>query len=169
MIDIIVTNRTKAGRLLMSNSFGPTITHIVSIGTWEHDQRPPAGFLRHGAKKIRLKFHDVTWDREGLVSPKKEDVERLVSFYKDALSLDKEHKFLIHCWAGQSRSTAAALILLLLYFNDVEKAVFDLFTRVAPWASPNRKMVALIDEVEKDGLIQKTIDEVKERLSQNRR
>ena len=140
-MEVIVTDRATAGQILTSDN---TITHIVSIGTPKVN--PPSGFEQHPAKKLRLIFHDVTWDRGEYLAPREKDVIKLIRFFKSALSEGEDIKFLIHCRAGKSRSTAAALILLYLYLNNLEAAHKKLI-EIRPIARPNPLMIKFADNL----------------------
>jgi predicted protein tyrosine phosphatase len=58
--------------------------------------------------------------------------------------LDDDDDILIHCWAGKSRSTAAALIILYDHLEDIQKAKEELL-RIRPQAAPNRLICKLAD------------------------
>lgn len=53
----------------------------------------------------RFSFNDITEPRPGLVAPSAEMIDALLDFGR---SWDGVHPLLIHCWAGISRSCAAA-------------------------------------------------------------
>ena len=50
----------------------------------------------------------------------------------------------MHCWAGKSRSTAAALVILYDKLRDYQKARETLL-RIRPQAAPNRLICRLAD------------------------
>jgi predicted protein tyrosine phosphatase len=58
---------------------------------------------------MRLCVHDIAEAVEGSVAPDESHIADLLGF---ARSWDRTAPFLVHCWAGISRSTAAAYILL---------------------------------------------------------
>jgi predicted protein tyrosine phosphatase len=61
---------------------------------------------------------------------------------------DQQAPLLIHCWAGISRSTAAAFISLCALNPDAdEHALARSLRRASPTAYPNRRLVALADTV----------------------
>ena len=150
---IYVTDRRRAGKMLMSTNTGPLITHLVSFGTWEREQRPPAGFYHHTCRKIRFQFDDIARDADfgPYTPPMKEDIQNLINFYNEEVFTHEDPVVLIHCFAGVSRSTAAALILLYMHIGDATEA-FDELMAIRPIASPNKRMVRFADEIlEKDG------------------
>ena len=70
-------------------------------------------------------------------------VEDLIRF---ALDWDRGAPLLIHCWAGISRSTAAAFIsLCALNPGADEYALAQALRHASPTAYPNRRLVALAD------------------------
>lgn len=152
-MEIYITDRRRAGKALLSTNTGSQITHIVSFGAPERDQRPPAGFHYHPAQKIRFCFHDIERDGDfqGLIPPGKEHIEKLIEFYRGSVFDHNNPVVLIHCYAGVSRSTAAGLILLYMSMGDATEA-FDKLMEIRPVADPNMKMIRFADEVlEKNG------------------
>jgi len=67
----------------------------------------PAGLdpRRH----LKLSIHDIAAPSEGLVAAGEPDVRKLIDFIDD---WDRSGPLAIHCWAGISRSTAAAFVAL---------------------------------------------------------
>src|SRR5688572_33482600 len=57
----------------------------------------------------RLFIHDIAEPIDGHVAPDAEHVAQLIAF---AAAWDRQGAMVIHCWAGISRSTAAAFIAL---------------------------------------------------------
>ncbi len=143
---LIIASRGVAGKLLSDPEKYPGITHVVSIGADDPHQRPPNGFNSHTAEKLRLEFFDISVEkRKKMDGPSKSDVIKLIKFYTKALNTDKP-SFLIHCQAGVSRSTAAGLILLTMFYKDANRAREELY-RLVPYASPNSRMLKLANEV----------------------
>ena len=71
-------------------------------------------------------------------------VADLIRFARD---WDRQAPLLIHCWAGISRSTAAAFIsLCALNPEGAEQELAWALRRASPTAYPNRLLVALADE-----------------------
>lgn len=94
---------------------------------------------------LRLTFHDVTADGGGLEGPKMHDAERLVAFISE---WDQQAPLLIHCWAGISRSTAAAFTAMCLLRKAEDEAELARELREAsPSATPNRLIVSQVDEI----------------------
>lgn len=120
---------------------GPS--HLVSLVTSEEQPPTPAGLLveRH----LRLEIHDISEPMDGCVMPQAEHVEQLVAFLR-AWGHD-DAPLLIHCVAGISRSMAAALIALVVKAGGNEMEAARRIREAAPHAWPNRRMVALADEI----------------------
>lgn len=61
--------------------------------------------------------------------------------------LPKGARVLTHCWAGVSRSTAAAFVLAVQRKSGDEKSAFDLVKVLRPGAMPNRLIVQFADKL----------------------
>lgn len=115
---------------------------VVSIIQPELQPDRPAS-LPEGAH-LRVGVHDISEHREEQILAGQGDVEALVEFLS---SWDPtEGALLAHCYAGVSRSTATALIAATLKTGDPEWAGLRL-RAAAPHAYPNRRIVALADEI----------------------
>jgi predicted protein tyrosine phosphatase len=53
-------------------------------------------------------MHDIIDEQEGFVAPAREHVEALLAFAHD---WDRTKPMIVHCYAGISRSTAAAYVI----------------------------------------------------------
>jgi predicted protein tyrosine phosphatase len=96
-------------------------------------------------RHLRLGMNDICEPSEGLVLPCGEHVSNLVQF---ALDWDRKAPLLIHCWAGISRSTAAAFITLCALNPQADEfGLARALRRASATAYPNRRLVALGDEV----------------------
>ena len=94
---------------------------------------------------LRLTFHDVNADGGGLEGPKMRDAERLVHFITE---WDRTAPLLIHCWAGISRSTAAAYsAACLLRADEDEDDLARELREASPSATPNRLIVSQVDQI----------------------
>jgi predicted protein tyrosine phosphatase len=92
-----------------------------------------------------LRFNDIAEPRAGLVPASADTVAAILDF---ARNWDGTAPFLIHCWAGVSRSTAAAFILACSYGRAGEEAAAaQTLRQVAPFATPNPLLVKLADEL----------------------
>ena len=91
---------------------------------------------------LRIAVDDVSQQAWGAVVPEEEHVQNLVTFLDQR---NRDEGVLIHCYAGISRSTAAALIALALDMDGREMEAAQVLRRAAPHARPNERIVALAD------------------------
>jgi predicted protein tyrosine phosphatase len=97
----------------------------------------------HPDRHLRLCVHDIIEPAVGSVAPDGSHVADLIAFGK---TWDRTAPFLVHCWAGISRSTAAAYILLCdLHGPGHEERIARALRFHAPHAQPNRLMVRHAD------------------------
>jgi len=115
---------------------------LVSLVPADLQPPRPAGIA--AGRHLRLSVDDVDAPGPGMVAPAREHVEELVAFVE---RLDAEASVLLHCQAGISRSTAAALVAMVLEGAGHEHEAAAHLRRAAPHAVPNRRIVALADEV----------------------
>ncbi|MGF1610095.1 MAG: tyrosine phosphatase family protein [Kiloniellales bacterium] len=116
--------------------------HVVSLLPPHELPATPAGLAPE--RHLRLGLDDVYEALPGQVAPARSHIEALVGF---AAGWDRDTPLLVHCFAGISRSTAAALILLCLESERREAEAAELLARQAPHAQPNRRMIELADEL----------------------
>ncbi len=93
-------------------------------------------------RRLHLVFHDIVEAREGLIAPDVATVEALLDFGRARAA-----PLLVHCWAGISRSSAAAYILACDRHPGREDELAAALRARAPFATPNRLMVALADDL----------------------
>ena len=94
---------------------------------------------------LRMAFNDISGPMSGLIPPGEEDVKKVINFIEN---WDQSGNFLIHCWAGISRSTAAAFITSCI-LNPQEEEI-DLaweLRHLAPSATPNRLLIEHADRL----------------------
>jgi predicted protein tyrosine phosphatase len=110
-------------------------------------------------RHLRLSFHDIVDDMEGLVPPQPSDTEKLIGFFE---GWDKAAPMLIHCWAGISRSTAAAFTAMcMLKPHSAEEELAWQLRRLSPSASPNRRIVSQADALlGRDGRMIAAVDAI---------
>ena len=86
------------------------VGHVVSLLGPDTPHRNFAGIARE--RHLKLTFHDIVEEVDGFTAPRLGDAEKLLGFLK---SWDRGQPMLIHCWAGISRSTAAAYTAMCLF------------------------------------------------------
>jgi len=96
----------------------------------------------HQINRLHQFFEDVL-DEEVLNAPTREHVQELLDW---GAQLPSDAVVVVHCFAGISRSTAAALALLVQHSGDVESSVRQLL-EVRPQACPNPVISKFADEL----------------------
>jgi predicted protein tyrosine phosphatase len=130
-------------------AFGPAdATHVLSIldPGWPEPETLHA-FAAH--RRLRLHFHDVIEPSPGWTAPERWDVDLLLAFSRDVADTaggDAGVHLLVHCHAGVSRSTAAAILILAQRDADrpADEAVAEV-SRLRPHAWPNLRLLELGD------------------------
>ena len=119
---------------------GPS--HLVSLLDPESMIDTPDGIER--ICHLRLGINDIAEPRDELIVPGEAHVSQLISFIRN---WDQQRPMLVHCWAGISRSTAAAYIALCTLNEDYpEDDLALLLRKQGAHAQPNRLMVRLADD-----------------------
>lgn len=94
-------------------------------------------------RHIRFHIHDISEPLDGHVAPGAEHIDQLIEF---ALDWAGKGPIVVHCWAGISRSTAAAYTALCAVNPDASEELIAMRLRQAsPTAYPNRLMIRLAD------------------------
>jgi predicted protein tyrosine phosphatase len=138
-IIIEVMSRVEAAEILSSPQLCAEVTYLVSIGD-PYDQLP-AGY-HNVQNKLRLIVADVITE-EGATE---EDVWQIIQLAESLRP--NSGKILIHCEAGVSRSTAAALIMYACWLGPGrEREAMDRVVAQRPVAFPNSRMVELADRI----------------------
>ena len=116
-------------------------SHMITLLSPEHMIETPQGIVPE--RHLRLGFNDVAdaWGSES--PPGVEHVEKLILFGR---TWDAANPLLVHCWAGISRSNAAAYILLCdRHGPGHEEKIAKALRLRAPHAYPNPLMIRLAD------------------------
>jgi predicted protein tyrosine phosphatase len=146
VIVIEICSREEAGEILSSATRRDGVVLLVSIGE-AHDPTP-AGYA-NVHERMRFLFADTTAEESG---PTVDDVRRLIGAAQ-SLASQTAGRVIIHCQAGISRSTAAAVIFyaVLLGHGSEEEAMARVLA-AREYANPNRRMIALADALlEREG------------------
>jgi predicted protein tyrosine phosphatase len=109
--------------------------------------RPPEiAVERH----LVVSISDIVEATHGHVLPHHGHIDDLLRFLTD---WDRAEPLVVHCWAGVSRSTAAAFIAACALEPDTPELFFAKSIRAnSPTASPNARLVALADaRLHRDG------------------
>jgi predicted protein tyrosine phosphatase len=126
------------------------VSHVLSIldpGWPEPDSLGGFGLER----RLKLRFHDVIEAHPGWIAPQRWDIELLLAFARD-LAKSRDAHLLVHCHAGVSRSTAAAILVLAQTCPErpADEAVREV-VRLRPRAWPNFRMLELGDHILRRG------------------
>jgi predicted protein tyrosine phosphatase len=136
---IIVCPLNKAHALIAEHG----ARHAVSLLSSETPQ--PVFDALEPDKHLKLTFHDIVQPMDGMTPPRAADAERLVNFL---MGWEREAPMLIHCWAGISRSTAAAYTAMCLMRPDEsEDELAQELRDASPSATPNRLIVSFTDQL----------------------
>jgi predicted protein tyrosine phosphatase len=138
MLMIIVSPLSAVSGLVVAGG----VSHVLGC-LGPESQHPELGLKER--QHLRLTFHDIIAEMNGLQAPTREHVEKIVAFIED---WDRSGKLLIHCWAGISRSTASAFTAMcLLNPREDERALARELRSRSPFASPNLRMVGFADAI----------------------
>jgi predicted protein tyrosine phosphatase len=95
-------------------------------------------------RHVRLAFHDIVEPLPDLVAPDHNLMQAVLDFGRES---QPQHSLLIHCWAGISRSSAAAFVVACDRNPGFEREIAHELRRRAPSVTPNRLMVRLADDL----------------------
>ena len=115
-------------------------SHLVSLLSSAEQPPTPEGFMPE--RHHRVEVNDISQPMDGYVLPQDDHIARLLRFLD---SWDGGGPLLVHCFAGISRSTAAALIALTFRHDGREQEAALRLRTAAPHAQPNRRMIELAD------------------------
>ena len=123
-----------------SASGARSLVSLIDVGT--PVSRPAAIAVE---KHLALNFSDITVETVGHTLPNESHVEKLLAF---ARRWDQTAPLLIHCFAGVSRSTAAAFIAAcaLVPHRDESEIAWTV-RKNSPTATPNSRLIAIADKI----------------------
>ncbi len=114
-------------------------SHVVSLASPGADPI----FLPGDVARLRLTFHDIVEPRAGLDMATVNDIDALLRFGQE---WPARHPLLLHCWAGVSRSPAAAYVIACARNPKLDEGqLAERLRGASPFATPNRHIVALAD------------------------
>jgi predicted protein tyrosine phosphatase len=131
--------------------------HVVSLLGREDNLSRPATILPEN--HLWLKVHDISAPLEGYVTPEIEHVEQLILFVR---RWRRDTPLVVHCYAGISRSTAAAFVsVCALNPQSEERTIASALRRASPTATPNLRIVTLADRLlGRDGRMIGAVEEI---------
>lgn len=106
-----------------------------------------------------LSVDDIAEPIEGYTLPGREHIERLIGFIGQ---WDRATPLVVHCFAGISRSTAAAFTAACaLNPQRDEMQIAHAIRRASPTAQPNARIVALADRLlERNGRMVRAVESI---------
>lgn len=118
-------------------------SHMITLLDAASMIETPAGLPP--AHHLRLSVNDIAQPTEGLILPSADLVHQLLAFGR---AWDASAPMIVHCWAGISRSSASAFILACDRNPGADECVIAMrMRRAAKHAYPNRKIIALADDI----------------------
>jgi predicted protein tyrosine phosphatase len=136
----------------------------------DHRARHVVSLLKDGDKVFRpegvgaddhlwLSMDDIANEIEGMVPPGEQHVAKLIEFLP---RWDRKSPLVVHCFAGISRSSAAAFIAACNAEPKMdEREIARRIRAASPTASPNPRLVALADRhLGRNGRMVKAIAEI---------
>lgn len=118
-------------------------SHVVTLLSPEHMIETPEGFAPE--RHLRLGVNDIVDAWGGEAPPSEDHVRALLAFAREWTA---DAPLLVHCWAGVSRSSAAAYTILCDRLgNGREHAIAQMLRARSPHADPNRLIVRIADEL----------------------
>ncbi|MBB2970235.1 tyrosine phosphatase family protein [Mesorhizobium sp. RMAD-H1] len=139
MPHIVVSPLSRLGEAAQLHRPRDMVT-LINMGTLV--ERPDC---IEAGRHLFLGFNDIIEEMPGMTPPAAEHVEKLIGF---AARWDRQAPLLVHCFAGISRSTAAAYIVANALNPDMDAAMLaNLLRERAPSATPNIRLVTLADDL----------------------
>lgn len=118
-------------------------SHLITLLDPDHVIDTPAPLTPE--RHLRIGVNDICDPTEGLLLPCEDNVREILDF---GATWDEAAPIVVHCWAGISRSTATAFMLACERNPQVDERDIALaMRRASPIATPNRKLVAIADDM----------------------
>jgi predicted protein tyrosine phosphatase len=110
-------------------------------------------------RHLHVAVSDIIEEMEGHILPSDTHVGELLAFVRQ---WDRAEPMLIHCWAGISRSTAAAFIAACaLSPQRDENEIAGAIRRQSPTATPNARLVIVADAIlRRDGRMTAAVERI---------
>ncbi len=117
--------------------------HVITLITEGTEVARPASV--DPDRHLFLAMNDIAQPIDGMTLPGENHVTTLINYVS---AWDRTEPIVIHCWAGISRSTAAAYTsMCLLHPGRDEYEMAHRLRRLSPTATPNPRIVALADKL----------------------
>lgn len=124
-------------------------TRLVTLLTAGTHFERPAPILPE--QHLCLWMNDIADEQQGLIAPGMQHVEKLIAFAR-GWNKDRDEEragpLAVHCYAGISRSTAAAYIIAaVLSPQRCEEELARYLRRLSPSATPNPRLIRHADAI----------------------
>jgi predicted protein tyrosine phosphatase len=131
--------------------------HIVTLLRLVDRVQRPTHILEEN--HLVLAVDDIVAEQDGYTVPAEEHVRRLIAF---AQNWDRAAPMVVHCFAGISRSSAAAFTAACALNPEREEAQIARAIRIAsPTAQPNARIVSIADRLlMRDGRMIRAIESI---------
>lgn len=122
------------------------VSHVLSIlDPYTPTPAAFAAFRPHRRQDMR--FHDaIAGDDLNMPLPQDDDVAAVLAFGR-SLAREKVDHLLVHCFAGVSRSTASAVMLMAQDNPGREAECFAVLHDIRPKCWPNSVMIGIADRL----------------------
>ncbi|WNJ89090.1 protein tyrosine phosphatase [Bosea sp. 685] len=132
-------------------------SHVVTLININTVVERPAGIAPE--RHLFLGMSDIVAPMDGHIVPAEAHAERFLGFVSE---WDRAAPLVIHCWAGISRSTAAAFIAACaLGPGRNEEEIATALRAASPSATPNARLVAIADGMlRRDGRMSAAIERI---------
>jgi predicted protein tyrosine phosphatase len=118
-------------------------SHVVSLMRAGAEVQRPESI--EADRHLFIGVSDIVEAMDGHVLAGAGHMEQLLAFVR---AWDRESPLLFHCWAGISRSTAAAYIAACALAPERdEAAIAQALRQASPSATPNARFIALADDI----------------------
>jgi predicted protein tyrosine phosphatase len=118
-------------------------SHLITLINQATAVERPASIAAE--RHLFVGVSDIVDPIDGHVLPAAEHVETLLAFVR---AWGRENPLVVHCYAGISRSTAAAFVTACALKPDrPEDAIARALRQASPIATPNRRLVAVADDI----------------------
>ena len=136
---------------------GTGARHVVTLLGDEANVQRPASVPPEN--HLWLRMHDIAAPADGYITPEVEHIERLLAFVR---GWDRTTPMVVHCFAGISRSTAAAFVAVCaLNPQRREHDIAWSLRRASPTALPNSRIVQFADRaLARDGRMLAAIEAI---------
>lgn len=153
MPHIVVTSLARLHETVGEHSASHVVT-LINEGT--PVTRPETVPQDH---HLFLAMHDIDMPMDGMTPPGETHVQRLIDFVRH---WDRKQPLVIHCFAGISRSTAAAFISACALNPELDEMEVARHIRAhSTTATPNRLLVATADRLlEREGRMVAAVDAI---------